>query len=273
MPLYKDLWYADTDSPLSPHGISAAEATSAGNKLEFIEKALPVKVISSAARNELYPTPVQGDSVYRLDLGWEERYYEVYNFLNNIGGKPEPGWYQVNSGPKNILATEQGGFAFRIFTNLFTSDYSFWKISYNLSTTTATTLDFAFTDNSGNVITTPQYYFTRIATNLAGTTSLTSASNTLFPLGIPGLTNGFIHSGEITLSDVATGNYPKFMHSGYQDLVASRAPIIGMTHGYYNSASASIGGFIIYTRDGNDLQDGTGSTPLLGSLINIVGYN
>ena len=271
MPLYKDLWYADTDSPLSPHGISAAEATSAGNKLEFIENALPVQVTSSASRNELYPTPVQGDSVYRLDLGWEERYYEVYNSINNIGGKPEPGWYQVNSGPKNILATENGNFGSRTFTNLFTSDYSFWKISYNLSSASATTLDFNFTDSSGNAITTAQYYHTRIATNLAGTTSATVASGTFFPLGISALANGVIHSGEITLSDVGTGNYPKFMHSGYHAGV-SGTPMIDMTHGYYNSASVSIGGFYIYTKNGDDIQDGT-STPLLGSLINIVGYN
>ena len=129
MPLYKDLWYADTNAPLSPHGISAAEATSVGNKLEVLQNALPVKVTSAASRNELYPKPVQGDSVYRLDLGFEERYYETYSSKSNLGGKPSPGWYEVNSGPKEIIApTSTVGSGYVQYNNVFTSDYTFWKI-------------------------------------------------------------------------------------------------------------------------------------------------
>ena len=50
-------------------------------------------VNSDAARNALFPSPVQGDRVYRSDLGFEQTYYAVYNAATNIGGASIPGWY------------------------------------------------------------------------------------------------------------------------------------------------------------------------------------
>jgi hypothetical protein len=266
MPLYKDLWYADVNAPISPSAISAAEATSAGNKLEILENALPVQVTSSAARNELYPKPVQGDSVYRLDLGFEERYYETYNSKSNIGGKPNPGWYEVNSGPKEIIATPTVGSDYVQFNNVFTSDYTFWKINYDTATgsaslASATTLNFRFTAG-GTPITTGIYYFARIGTNSAGTTAATNTASTSFPLGLSLLGNGTIHGGEITLSDIYTKNYPKFMHSGYHSGLTS-AQALDITHGYYNSISTTIDGFRIYSANASGV----------GSVVTITGYN
>ena len=266
MPLYKDLWYADIDSPLSPHAISAAEATSAGNKLETLQNSLPVQVTTSAARNELYPNPVQGDSVYRLDLGFEERYYETYNSKNNVGGKPNPGWYEVNSGPKEIIVTPTIGSGYVQYNNVFTSDYTFWKINYETATgsvslASSTTLNFRFTA-SGSPITTSQYYYTRIGTSSAGNSTATSSATNLFILGISALGNGTIHSGEITLSDIYTKNYPKFIHNGYHSGITS-GQVLDMVSGYYNSTSTTIDGFRIYSQNGSDV----------GSVVTITGYN
>lgn len=267
MPLYKELWYADVNAPISPSAISAAEATSAGNKLEILENALPIKVTSAAARNELYPKPVQGDSVYRLDLGFEERYYETYNSKVNIGGKPNPGWYEVNSGPKKIIVTPTIGSGYVQYDNVFTSDYTFWKINYDTATgspgvASATTLDFRFTA-AGTPITTAQYYYTRIVTSASvGTSAATSGATNRFILGVSSGGNGTIHGGEITLSDVFTKNYPKFMHSGYHSSPTS-GQCLDLVHGYYNSTSTTIDGFRIYSVNGSDV----------GSVVTITGYN
>jgi hypothetical protein len=267
MPLYKELWYADVNAPISPSAISAAEATSAGNKLEILQNALPVKVTSAAARNELYPKPVQGDSVYRLDLGFEERYYETYNSQNNVGGKPNPGWYEVNSGPKEIIATPTVGSGYVQYNNVFTSDYIFWKINYDLVTGSAslassTTLNFRFTA-AGTPITASLYYRARITTVAAGTTSGTLSAQTSFDLeGATVGVTGAIHGGEITLSDVFTKNYPKFINSGYNSNITSNQAL-QLASGYYNSTSTTIDGFRIYSANGSDLN----------GRIAITGYN
>lgn len=266
MPLYNELWYADVNAPISPSAISAAEATSAGNKLEILENALPVKVTSAAARNELYPKPVQGDSVYRLDLGFEERYYETYNSQNNVGGKPNPGWYEVNSGPKEIIATPTVGSNYVQYDNVFTSDYTFWKINYDISTNIAfvpsnTVLYFRFTAG-GSMVAASQYYFTRIGTNSAGTTSAINVPFGAFFLGISALGTGSIHGGEITLSDVYTKNYPKFIHNGYHSQLTG-TQVLSMVNGYYNSTSTTIDGFRIYTVNSSEII----------SNITITGYS
>lgn len=55
-----------------------------------------VPVADAAARDALYPAPVQGDSVFRLDRGWSERYYGTYNATSNPGGaQAGAGWYPV----------------------------------------------------------------------------------------------------------------------------------------------------------------------------------
>lgn len=53
-------------------------------------------VASAAERATLFPTPVQGDSVFRNDLGEEETYLAVYNATTNPGGASVAGWYPRN---------------------------------------------------------------------------------------------------------------------------------------------------------------------------------
>lgn len=52
-----------------------------------------IAVSSLADRAARYPSPVQGNAVYRLDKNYEERYYGVYNAATNPGGKDVAGWY------------------------------------------------------------------------------------------------------------------------------------------------------------------------------------
>lgn len=50
-------------------------------------------VANQTARDALFPSPVQGNSVFRSDKGYEERYFGLYNSGSNPGGRPAAGWY------------------------------------------------------------------------------------------------------------------------------------------------------------------------------------
>jgi hypothetical protein len=52
-----------------------------------------VIVADAAARDVLYPSPVQGNAVFRTDKGYEETYYAAYNASTNVGGATPAGWY------------------------------------------------------------------------------------------------------------------------------------------------------------------------------------
>ena len=54
-----------------------------------------VIVADAAARDVLYPSPVQGNAVFRNDRGWAEQYYGLYNVSTNPGGVSVAGWYPV----------------------------------------------------------------------------------------------------------------------------------------------------------------------------------
>lgn len=58
---------------------------------------LPVSVPSALARDAKFPTPVQGNRVWREDLGVDETYYGLYQYNNgspiNPGGRDVAGWY------------------------------------------------------------------------------------------------------------------------------------------------------------------------------------
>lgn len=55
-------------------------------------------VANQAERNTLYPSPVQGNTVFRTDLGTTETYFGVYNSSTNPGGQASAGWYPAQTG-------------------------------------------------------------------------------------------------------------------------------------------------------------------------------
>jgi hypothetical protein len=50
-------------------------------------------VADQTARDALFPSPVQGNAVWRKDKGYGERYYGLYNSSTNPGGRATAGWY------------------------------------------------------------------------------------------------------------------------------------------------------------------------------------
>lgn len=104
MATYKDIYYADTSEKLSVADISYNEALSIENKLQSIRLDTAVAVADEAARDALYPTPTQGDAVWRNDLNIEQRYYELYS-VNNKGGRSIAGWYAATSSYAVVIPT------------------------------------------------------------------------------------------------------------------------------------------------------------------------
>lgn len=52
-------------------------------------------VANQTERDAQYPTPAQGMSVYRTDLGVTQRYYSLFNSSTNPGGRDTAGWYDT----------------------------------------------------------------------------------------------------------------------------------------------------------------------------------
>lgn len=53
-------------------------------------------VANQAARDAAYPTPVQGNAVFRSDKGYVETYFAAYNASTNVGGATPAGWYPTD---------------------------------------------------------------------------------------------------------------------------------------------------------------------------------
>lgn len=70
----------------------AALASTVATLNESVKNGTP-SVANQTERNTLFPTPVQGNRVFRRDLGDEEVYLGVYNATTNPGGASAAGWY------------------------------------------------------------------------------------------------------------------------------------------------------------------------------------
>lgn len=84
--------YADTSDAMSVADITAAMATGISEQLSKLAAA--GIVADQAGRDALYPNPIQGNSVFRVDLGARETYYAAYNGTTNVNGRSPAGWYQ-----------------------------------------------------------------------------------------------------------------------------------------------------------------------------------
>jgi hypothetical protein len=262
MPTLGDFWYADVNTPINPSVISATEATSIGDSFERLQNQVPIKVTSAAMRNETFPEPKQGDSVYRLDLGFEERYYETYSSKTNLAGKPSAGWYRINSGPvtlanidfQNITLTSN------LFANVFDSYYKFYEVKYSIQTESANTLNFYLRDGT-TPISAANYRYSYVNATVAGVSAGNSTTSGAFPITAPNA--GTLHHGIILLSDVNSSqyNYPKFICRSYSSSATSGQQNM-FFGGFYNSTTQNVNGFSITTSSAN-----------MSGNVHVVGYN
>jgi len=86
------VWYPIPGSPLIPFENNFLTlAQSVADMLDGYD--LPLSVASAGARDTLFPSPTQGDRVYRRDLATEQTYLAAYNAGTNPGGANPAGWY------------------------------------------------------------------------------------------------------------------------------------------------------------------------------------
>jgi hypothetical protein len=65
---------------------------------------------SVAQRNVIYPSPVQGNTCIRTDVGYTEQYFSAYNSSSNPVGATPAGWYPIINSPECHL-TLTGSFS------------------------------------------------------------------------------------------------------------------------------------------------------------------
>ena len=141
-----------------------------------IEAANAVRVANQSERTALYPAPVQGNTVFRADLGYEEKYYEAYNATTNPDGTTGAvGWYRYAGGAllsPNAFINADFSINQRGFTSTTTTgSYGFdrWKVDGGGGTITYSAQAFA----TGNAIPgyEPTSYARVITTGQSGTGS------------------------------------------------------------------------------------------------------
>ena len=93
----REIFYANSQTPMAAEVISAARATSVGDAIEPILETSGIHVASDKERDELFPQPAQGDVVYRTDFGIEQRYFELFSNKKNHGGRTPAGWYATKN--------------------------------------------------------------------------------------------------------------------------------------------------------------------------------
>lgn len=133
------------DSTVGTEGAWRAQTVNSSlpPRVSALETAAPRTVANQAARDALYPTPVQGNSVFRTDLGAVETYFGLYS-VSNPGGRDTAGWYTTNraSGLVPVKATT--------YTAVNGTGSMTALGSYNFTTCTGISLDGVFTSQFRN---------------------------------------------------------------------------------------------------------------------------
>jgi hypothetical protein len=159
-----------TPNPTAPTGQwiqvranSALEASiltrmsSVEGRATALEASSPVVVTDQSARDAKYPSPVQGNTVFRSDLGYMQRYYSVYNATSNPSGTTGTiGWYEYRGGAplsQNYIINGgmdiwQRGNAFPSTSNSQTFTADRWKINASGETSSASKGVFSSADPS-----------------------------------------------------------------------------------------------------------------------------
>lgn len=143
-----------------------------------LEAANAVRVSSQSERTSVYPSPVQGNTVFRADLGYEEKYYAAYNATTNPDGTTgTPGWYEYRGGaPLSENKIINGGFDvwqrgttfnFSGASGQYTTDrFAFYTDGTSAAVTVSQQ---TFTPGTAPVASTEARFFVRINRTSAGT--------------------------------------------------------------------------------------------------------
>lgn len=92
------IWSPDDQAPVAPlENLFTLQATSIDLAMTSLKRVTSGSVASADERNSLFPSPKQGDAVYRKDIDIVERYHAGYNSTTNPYGAAVAGWYPEGS--------------------------------------------------------------------------------------------------------------------------------------------------------------------------------
>jgi hypothetical protein len=157
-------------------------------------------VASQAERDAQYPTPAQGMSVYRTDLGVTQRYYGLFNSSTNPGGRDTAGWYNTEKSqglvpiqPTTVtIATGTGstnalgkitfsGAQTLIIDGIFSNQYTNYKLVLSGGSVSATSrIAFRFVKNGVQESGATAYKYAGLASFSSGSTSAHTSNGTNF---------------------------------------------------------------------------------------------
>lgn len=166
---------------MSPDAVSAARATSAGNRIEELMLQSGNTVASDAEREEMFPKPKQGDIVWRSDLALEQRYFELYS-NKNLQGRTPAGWYATKNSFVPILSEKYfSGVNSITFPNIFNQAFDNYLILCEIDTSVGANI-YGRMAKAGIPTTSYNYQRTRISVEGSTTTSSTNTSDNVIML-------------------------------------------------------------------------------------------
>lgn len=261
MPLSsEEIFYADNESVMSLETLSAARATSAGDRISKLMLQAGNSVASDFERNEMFPEPKQGDVVWRSDLAVEQRYFELYSSVNPQGRTPA-GWYAVkNSFVPIVSNAEFSGVNTINLPNIFSLTFTNYFILGEINLPVSANIFGRFSRNG--VAAVSGYQRTRISGNNNVTTSATGAnSNQMYISEFAGVLSNR-HCFQLYVSNP--------MQNQYSTLTADFGSVTQVVNSSIGAASNillntnSYDGLTIFTTDSN---------PLMQGVVSVYGYN
>lgn len=200
MPLTNQgIYYADFATPMAAEAISAARATSVGNKIEELLAESNRAVASDYARDELYPEPKNGDVVWRTDLGIEQRYYEEYSAQKNPGGRTPAGWYATTNTFVRVANQNIVGVNGITLSNVFNNTFDNYLVLCDVTTSVNCNL-YGRMAQGGVYTTTLNYQRTRFSSEGSAVTSGTNTNDNVFFVSASN-TTGTRHSFKMTFAN------------------------------------------------------------------------
>lgn len=279
MPEYKNIWFADSSEPMLVADISEKQAISAGDELEKLKYNTSIICTSVAQVYEAFPSPKQGDRVYRADLDVEQMYFSRYSATLNQYGKNVPGWYAVSSGLVPIYPTgftsdgttaatanALGKVTFKgaknvTLPNVFSSEFRNYKVVVNVHTTTAGTFHTLRYVSGGTVLSGASYLRTTFASETATVAPPPGVSGASTGIDIQGSSVFRNSFSETTFFEPYIGTYPKSISFGSAGAFTTNNRTQTNT-AIYNSAVTIMNGISLYNNQ----------TATMDGTIQVYGY-
>lgn len=236
-------------------------------------------VANQTERDAQYPTPAQGMSVYRTDLGVTQRYYGLFNSSTNPGGRDTAGWYNteksaaivpvvptsvgISGGSVAVSAMGEvnfSGTSLLDLNNIFTSAYRNYKIVISGIQPAAGTpvIYMRFLNSAGAEDSSAVHYFTKLGMYGVTTVSENAENATVIKIH-DGIQTGAYHAMNIEVRNpqIAINTTFQNHYSGYGS--GNRNGYIG---GFFNALTQHYG-IRIYASTGTQIT----------GYVTVYGYN